>query len=809
MKKQFLTLLLSILCVYSYAQETGTPSTLLTNTSELATYAGNAKMIVVTNDATGGTFYYSKEKKTVDNGIVFPAAHDGYWVRVYNKTDGVDVAWFGAKMDGETSDDAMLKNALKYNDVKISDNLALSSNLNIPAGKTITFTGDGAFTIADGAVVTFDAFIKANDYQYIFKGSGKVILGTESAPYASACWFGAVADCRGLAQGGGKDNTNAIQNAIIAAQNVSDLYLPPSPANCSYRITSTLRIGKDLHFSSFNFHGGGTTITANKGDKATTIFADFKSGAAINIQSSRRSYISDMILYGCNKASSEIWGKKELGTAVVDDPASFTTPGVQSDYAAIITDGEQDNKVWSADIVFERLLIQGFYLGIGISQAGHLQGDRMRVDGTQINSCVYGVSIGNAQARACQFMNLDMNHIWCAFTNNTFGNHTGSEFQITGGQWCNVYKLFHIQPYNTGQCVVSGLYTEAIGQIGEIGDGSANNSSFLFTGCNFMLQDGGMMKGGRMYSKFYTLTSFGNINFTSCNFWTAKPYIAMMAGYLNGFNASNITLTGCSFLKPTHLHLWGNTTVENSYLLPNSTSIDYNRTVHGATDGTAKYNTSYNATNLVSMLDGEYEQSRKAPFSKNIVRTIPRFYVIADGKENISGIQMHGDTVRFTYSEALGKKLFRYVLPGDVLGTTIKGTQTSWDNPTLKILNVDAGNRTVDAVMYTDLLTFDKLALYTNCFITPVTISGVLTQGSAMINHINYPQLLNVGDFITFAQSTKAYRIKSQNTNDSTVELMDAVTENVHGPVVFYNQQLTDGLGNQSTEKTTTEPSKN
>lgn len=762
----------------------------LSSPAEMISYNGPANTVLITKHRQGGIFTYTQEKLRVDSGIVFPAHDKGYWVRMYDTAMPVHLSWFNAALDSTTLDDKPLSMALKYGSVLIDGPAAISRKTNVPPGKMIEFAPRGALYTDD----TFkcEAVIKAADMQHVFRGNGYVILGATSAPYVSVCWFGAVAD-GGFISGKGTDNAEAFERAIFAAQKISDVYIPPSSANRSYRIESTITIGKKLHFFSFRFHGGGTTITFSNQDKASNIFADFKSGSAINIQGSRRVYISNLCVRGLNEAPEKLIGKfnKIVSTDAVDDEHTFMSPGLGRNYAGITTDAEKDNKVWSADVVFEDLQIFNFCVGIGISQAGHLQGDRMRIERCQINYCTYGVSIGNAQNRAVHLKDVDMLRSWCGVTNTKFGNGSGSMFQITGGQWCHVYKAFEIQPSYVAQCSITGLYTEAIGWIGHIGTGSDNTSSVLFDGCYFFMRDEGLSNKSYMDPPLYTMEAHANVTFNSCNFWTGRRYLHMsVASASNGYSGAAITMNGCSILRCTYLHIKGNNTVENTYFNPNANVGNFNRHITADLEGNNRYNTGYFATNVISGSEYRPDSIMSEGQERKIVRTIPRFYKVADVDSKISGINWQADTLFFTYDASLQAGLFRYAMPGDLIGGTVKGDDDDYDNPVMRLISVDSNSHVVTATGFTNKVSFSKLAIYTTCFFTTKPMYGTLTSGATSITNITNLDKLTAGDFITFKGATHTYRIASVDTATQTAQLLTPVTENVSGNIELYNQQL-------------------
>jgi hypothetical protein len=63
---------------------------------DLATLSGaQGDAVIVKDPIRGGTFYWSSFG-TIDNGIMFPAATGGGWVRVISPSERINVQWFGA-----------------------------------------------------------------------------------------------------------------------------------------------------------------------------------------------------------------------------------------------------------------------------------------------------------------------------------------------------------------------------------------------------------------------------------------------------------------------------------------------------------------------------------------------------------------------------------------------------------------------------------------------------------------------------------------------------------------------------------------
>ncbi len=774
---QLVAVLFCSICGAQPAIDSNNVPAIFNTLAELAASKSPASTAFVKETPRGGIFNFTRAKATPDSGINIKSARGGVWQRVYRESQGVDLEWFGTPDDSGRYRQDALRSALNFKLVNISNPVTVAGKFELKEGATVVFRNRGCLLLADSSITAFNANVKADDYANIAKGAGRLVFGTTSCPYVSACWFGAVADNSDCTPGRGTDNALSIARAIAAAEKVSEVYLPPTMCARSYRIASGITISKPAHFFSMIFRGGGTSTNNGTTDRATTLFADFTSGPAINIQGSRRSYISDMRILGRNQATRKVmgaqWDNPIYGTPAYDTVAYFYDKGMDRSYAAIATDAEKGNKVWSADIQFENLLIQGFYLGIDINAAGNMQGDRMRVYNSQIAYCTYGISIGNPQARACNFENVDMNYVYIGFTNNTFGNGTGSEFQITGGQYCNLYKLFKIQPYNLGQCVVTGLYTEALGSIGDIGFSGPHNNSFIFTGCNFMMQDASGRKSSYgYYSKFYTLSACANVTFEGCNFWTRRPYIAFRAGNGEPGTHSAINFSGCTFYRSSFLHSWGDVNLDHCHLVPYTEWADPNQTVRATLSGNRRINTGYDAAMVIPLNEQSKPDTPLHTAVLHIERTIPRFFKVLEASSCIKDTAWNNDTLSFTYYGASADSFFHFVLEGENLGTTLAGLPTGVDNPALKVLRIDRLSHRVSCFAYTETVTLRQLALYTNCFFTTMPVTGSVTAGEDEVRGIVNIEMLAKGDYIKMGEGQEIYRIMQLDTAAHTARIL-------------------------------------
>lgn len=64
------------------------------------------------NENSGSFIYRTNKDNLEDNAIVINSEYNGQWLRVYDKSFGVNVSWFGAKCDGKSDDTFAIQKAL-------------------------------------------------------------------------------------------------------------------------------------------------------------------------------------------------------------------------------------------------------------------------------------------------------------------------------------------------------------------------------------------------------------------------------------------------------------------------------------------------------------------------------------------------------------------------------------------------------------------------------------------------------------------------------------------------------------------------
>ncbi|MFB6456476.1 hypothetical protein ACE38W_14480 [Chitinophaga sp. Hz27] len=97
---------------------------IVADVTALCNYSGLSSAVQVNDSLRGGTFNYVSSGLSVDSGVVFPATGkgSGYWQRVYDRSNGVNIFWYGPANNGVTDDVAKIQAAV---DRSFSDSVGL------------------------------------------------------------------------------------------------------------------------------------------------------------------------------------------------------------------------------------------------------------------------------------------------------------------------------------------------------------------------------------------------------------------------------------------------------------------------------------------------------------------------------------------------------------------------------------------------------------------------------------------------------------------------------------------------------------
>jgi len=151
----FLTILSAVQPFYGLCFKTS-DAIYIESVSKLNQLSGlDGKVVYVTDSIRGGVFvYYAAGKFVSDNGTVWNAKNGGYWCRQYNRSEGIDVFWFGAKFDGRTDDSRDIQLAINKGGIinfpadkiaKVNESIRIDLNGTILHGNNsiLDFSGKG------------------------------------------------------------------------------------------------------------------------------------------------------------------------------------------------------------------------------------------------------------------------------------------------------------------------------------------------------------------------------------------------------------------------------------------------------------------------------------------------------------------------------------------------------------------------------------------------------------------------------------------------------------------------------------------
>lgn len=341
--------------------------------------------------------------------------------------------------------------------------------------------------------------------------------------------FGAVGD-------GVTDDTAAIQAAIdwVIYRNLA--YNASQPNACpgavylpggSYRITDTIHVGYGVpagtQYTGVHLYGDGRRFRNYLPIKGTAIVADFNDRPAIAVSGGRMVTIESLSIHG--KASTWI-SSNRLGSVYpplpVDDtilsnwidpafPASASSR--YAPYAGIAVDPyagprpavsypdvnfpgwlnwtTQYGKVFSDATTIRDVVIEGFVVGVAVQPCdADGNGDYTTVTNCRIERCVYGISVGNTQARDFGILNTQFQSFYLAITTGTFGRADGNpSFSVSNCSYLFGMIGADIRNLNFGsQTSFHNVYSEGLWQIAFLsGNGGTTSGSVTFTECEFRM----------------------------------------------------------------------------------------------------------------------------------------------------------------------------------------------------------------------------------------------------------------------------------------------------------------------------------
>lgn len=104
---------LTITAVLAYLI-TSAQTSVIDNTSQLSSEDIKEKVVFVKDLQAGGSFIHSTASLPIDNGVVFARKQGGVWIRRFDKAQGVNPCWWGAKGDGINDDLPAINLATEY-----------------------------------------------------------------------------------------------------------------------------------------------------------------------------------------------------------------------------------------------------------------------------------------------------------------------------------------------------------------------------------------------------------------------------------------------------------------------------------------------------------------------------------------------------------------------------------------------------------------------------------------------------------------------------------------------------------------------
>lgn len=330
--------------------------------------------------------------------------------------------------------------------------------------------------------------------------------------------YGAVGD--GIA-----DDTAAIQAAIDVSIYNGDqsqragLHRPVHLPAGQYRITKTLHLGYGVGgFSSVILYGDGDAYAGHPAFGGTTLIADFWDGPAINVQGARGAKIRGLTILGRNRdwvLNNDLGGANPLlddtlAWSWMGGDAPLNAAGRYCPYAGISVDAysgprplisypdvtypaflgsvSQYGKTYSSNVLIEDVTISGFVACVAVQPCDDdANGDFTRLNRVHMDYFVWGVSVGNTQSRNVSLRDLTVNRGHCVLTSKAHGRQNG-KFQgpVTNLSVSNCTKLFSFGSTSiAAPLTFTNCYAENLHQIGDLGLGTASETSVVFQGCKF------------------------------------------------------------------------------------------------------------------------------------------------------------------------------------------------------------------------------------------------------------------------------------------------------------------------------------
>lgn len=510
---------------------------------------------IITNSGAVNTYIVDEpDSLTITEGLQGPQGEQGPQGPVGASGDGggsglyIDVTDYSVTGNGTTDDYAALNTLINsFGSAKThiyfpNGEYVIGSNFTLPSNVKMTLAFNARIKVSSTKTLTIHSRFEADMRQNIFTGAGSVRFYPGSTPYGSVMWWGALGD------GGTTDNTTKFQAAVDSLQQLGRVYIPGNQSQWYYKITSTVSFYSPTRvFSGWDVFGDISTDESQFQELTSKIVYTGLSGPCFNFRGMRLTKIHDFTLQGTNDAPAT--ASNDTTTAAWDE-ATWITSGLASDsynvHSGIAFDwvgGSGTSTPWSAQVDMFNLKISKFVVGIAISPNSGFQADTIDCRKIKIINCTYGVCVAQDQCRAITFTNMWMDNLYCAYTNRRFGRAVGSAFNIFGGQYTGIFKIFDCHTQYRGQMSINGIFLEACGLMGTLQSTGSNNNAVVFTGCELNFDNDGY--GGEVLNfttPWLWLLGGSNITFVGCNIKSQKGYLGLCSGF-----AGRFTFSGCSF----------------------------------------------------------------------------------------------------------------------------------------------------------------------------------------------------------------------------------------------------------------------
>lgn len=481
----------------------------------------------------GGAFYIRGAGPTLGG---FQSADGAWWELVPDRN--FNIKQFGAVGDGVSSSVARYITATSdgTNVLTTASTTGLVNGMNIAA---VSWSSGGVIFPIGTTVVSFVVNTSITVSNAIPANAGMALV----------VWSHTVT---------GTDNLSAIQSALDYAmqEGITDIYFPRG----SYAYNGVINAGWGNTYYELHLIGEDRNNYAGGVGTGAVLLPIAVNQPALNFQGMRTASIKGIMISGRGAIFAEYsqWFNSKLSSVALDwlDPTLHVTgndPGglaMKAPYAGITIDayggaqpaGHYPDRVFpawtgiaaqygsnlSSDVLIEDCGIKGFAVQVVVGLNTVDQGDFVKLNRVQINSGVYGFSIGNTQSRNIQFSNMNTAGFHTLLSGTNLGLQVGElvgpiDNVSTGG----LYQIFDFSNMGfSGPLHINNLYSENVVRIGNF---TATNSTAYHVNFN-----GGAITLGQVHGQipasYITSGQFGSITFNNTGLLASTRIGNMLIG---------------------------------------------------------------------------------------------------------------------------------------------------------------------------------------------------------------------------------------------------------------------------------------